>query len=155
MKQSPPSTILTHPDWCLSLNHASFSVSIAIAEENIVSFKTSIMKNSNEKISFIKDISCTIKSIDVLDLSDSCKLEEVTDSLASRIELIWKANLKQVKITKHSKSWWNKECKCALDDYKSNRSLENQKAFKSKVKSMKQTFFDTKIQEIANKRQSL
>ena len=94
-----------HPDWCLSSNHASLSVSIAIAEENIVSFRTSIMKNSNKEISFIKDISCTIKSIDVLDLSDFCKLEEVTDSLASRIELIWKANLKQVKITKHSKSW--------------------------------------------------
>jgi len=66
------------------------------------------VKNSNEEISFIKDISCTIKNIDVLDLSDSCKLEEVTDLLTSRIELTWKANLKQVKITKHSKSWWNK-----------------------------------------------
>ena len=94
-----------HPDWYLSSNYASLSVSIAIAEENIVSFRTSIMKNSNKEISFIKDISYTIKSIDVLDLSDFCKLKEVTDSLASRIELIWKANLKQVKITKHSKSW--------------------------------------------------
>jgi len=122
-----------HPDWCLFSDHAPLSVS----EENIESFKFSIAKNNNEEISFIKDVSHAIKSINVLDLSDSCKLEEVTNSLASRIELTWKVNLKQVKITKHSKSWWNEKCKHTLDNYKITRSLKNWKAFKSKVKSTK------------------
>jgi len=93
-----------HPDWHLSSDYTPFSVFIAIAEENIKSFKFSITKNSNEEIKFIKDISRTIKSINVSDLSNSCKLEEVTNFLVSRIELTWKVNLKQVKITKHSKS---------------------------------------------------
>jgi len=130
-------THFIHPDWHLSLDHTSLSVFIAIAEKNIKSFKFSIAKNSNEEISFIKDVSHTIKSIDISDLSDSCKLEEVTNFLTSRIELTWKVNLKQVKITKHSKSWWNKECKHPLDNYRTTRSLENWKAFKSKVKFTK------------------
>jgi len=94
-----------HPDWCFFLDHVPLSVFIAVTEENIESFKFSIAKNSDEEISFIKDVSYAIKSINVLNLSDSCKLEEVTNSLTSRIELIWKVNLKQVKITKHSKNW--------------------------------------------------
>ena len=93
-----------HPDWYLSSDYAPLSASISIAEENIESFKFSIAKNSDEEISFIKDISRAIKSIDVSDFSNSCKLEEVTNSLASRIELTWKVNSKQVKITKYSKS---------------------------------------------------
>ena len=53
---------------------------------------------------------------------------------------------------KHSKSWWNKKCNCTLNNYRTTRSLEDWKTFKSKVKFSKYNFFNTKIQEIANKR---
>jgi len=76
------------------LDHAPLTVLIDIIEENIVSFKHSIAKNSEEESSFIKGISCTIKSINVSDLSDSNKLEEATISLTSSIDCTWKANLK-------------------------------------------------------------
>ena len=56
---------------------------------------------------------------------------------------------------KRSKSWWNEECSCTLNEYRATRSLEKWKSFKNKVKSIKQTFFDDKIQEIVNKRQNL
>ena len=92
-------------------------------------------------------------TVNDLDISDFNKLEEATNSLTSRIEYVWKANSKQVKITKYSKSQWNEEYNHALSNYRTTRSLENWKAFKSKVKFTKQTFFDTKIQEITNKRQ--
>ena len=52
------------------------------------------MKNSEEEFRFIKDISCAIKSINISDLYNSVKLEEVTSSLASRIDCAWKANSK-------------------------------------------------------------
>ena len=93
-----------HSDWCLSLDHAPLTVSIAIDEENIDSFKFSMAKNSKEEANFIKEVSYTIKSIDITYLSDFNKLEEVANSLASKIEYIWKINSKQVKIMKHFKS---------------------------------------------------
>jgi len=115
-------------------------------------FKFSIAKNSKEEKSFIKNVSLAIKNIDISDLSDSCKIEEATKSLASRIEYAWKLNAKQVQIMKHSKSWWNEECNRTLNNYRITRSLDNWKLFKSTVKSTKRIFFDDKIQEIANKK---
>jgi len=75
-----------HPDLWLSSDYASLSVTIAIEEESIDSFKFSIAKNSKEEKSFIKDISLAIKNIDISDLFNSSKIEEATKSLASRIE---------------------------------------------------------------------
>jgi len=89
----------------LSLDYAPLTVSIAINEENIDSFRFSIVKNSKEEASFIKEVSYAIKSIDITDVSNSNKLEEVTNSLISKIEDTWKMNQKQVNIMKHFKSW--------------------------------------------------
>jgi len=69
-------------------------VIIPIAEENIVTSKFSIAKNSKEEESFIKDISYAIKNINVNDLSDINKLKCVTNTLASKIKNVWRANLK-------------------------------------------------------------
>jgi len=121
-------TYSIHPDLCLSSDHAPLSVMIAIKEENIDSFKSSIAKNSEEEKNFIKDVLVAIKNIDISDLSDHSK------------------------ITKHSKSWWNDNCNRTLNKYRTTRNLENWKAFKSTVKSTKHIFFDDKIQEIANKK---
>ena len=128
------------------------SVMIAIKEENIDLFKSSIAKNIEKEKNFIKDISVAIKNINISDLSDHSKIEEVTNLLASRIKFAWKMNAKRVQIMKHSKSWWNNNCNCALNKYRTTRNLENWKAFKNTVKSTKHIFFDNKIQEIANKK---
>ena len=39
----------------------------------------------------------------------------------------------------------------SLDNYRTTRSLENWKKFKKAVKNTKRSFFNTKIQEVANK----
>ena len=96
-----------------------------------------MVKNSEEEANFIKEVSYAIKSIDTTDLSDANKLEEVTNSLISKIKHAWKLNSKRVKIMNHSKSWWNEECRCALNNYRMTRNLENWKNFKNKVKSTK------------------
>ncbi len=61
-------------------------MSIFIVKENIVSSKFSIAKNSEEEANFIKDVSYAIKSINIADLSDTNKLEEVTNTFASKID---------------------------------------------------------------------
>ena len=75
-----------HSDWQLSLDHTLLIVSIPIAEENIILSKFSIAKNSEEEASFIKDVSYAIKNINTTDLSDIYLLEDVTNTLASKIK---------------------------------------------------------------------
>jgi len=58
---------------------------------------------------------------------------------------------KKSRVSKHSKQWWMEDCSCSLDIYRSSRSLENWKKFKKIVKDIKRSFFNDKIQEIANK----
>ena len=94
-----------HPDWWLSSDYAPLTVTIPIAEENIVTSKFSIAKNSEEEESFIKDISYTIKNININDLSNINKLKFITNMLASKIKNVWRANSKWVNITRWSKSW--------------------------------------------------
>jgi len=93
-------------------------MTIPITEENIVSSKFSIAKNSEEKESFINDVSYAIKNINVDDLSNSNKLKFVTIMLASKIKNIWRENTKRVNITRWSKSWWNEEYSIALSNYR-------------------------------------
>ena len=144
---------LIHPDWWLTSNHAPFTISIPIAEANINSSKLSIIKNSEEEASFIKDVSSIIKNLDISDMSNIDKLENIVNILASNTEHIWRKNSKLVNVTKHSKSWWNKDCNRSLRNYRTSRMLEDWKIFKKTVKSSKQFFFDFKIQDIANKKQ--
>ena len=144
---------LIHPDWWLTSNHAPFTISIPIAEANINSSKLSIMKNSEEEASFIKDVSSIIKNLDISDMSNIDKLENIVNILASNTEHIWRKNSKLVNVTKHSKSWWNKDYNRSLRNYRTSRMLEDWKIFKKTVKFSKQFFFDFKIQDIANKKQ--
>ena len=72
-----------HPEWQLISDHASLTVFIPIAEENINLSKFSIVKNSKEKASFIKDVLSIIKNLDISDLSDIDKLENVVNILTS------------------------------------------------------------------------
>jgi len=55
-------------------------------EENINSSKFSITKNSEEKALFIKDVSSIIKNLNISNLSDIDKLEDVINILASNTE---------------------------------------------------------------------
>ena len=66
---------------------------------------------------------------------------------------MWSKNAKRTRISKHSKQCWSESCNQALNDYRSTRSQENWKSFKSATKVAKRSFFDNKIQEIANKSQ--
>ena len=79
-------------------------------------------------------------------------LEEVAQSMSSKIEESWRKNSKLIKITRHFKAWWNEDCYLSLEKYYLFQSFENWCNFKSIVKKFKRSFFDDKIEEIANKK---
>ena len=126
-----------HPDWQLTSDHTLLTVSISIVEENINSSKFSIMKNSEEEAMFIKEVSFIIKNLDVSDLFNINKLENVVNTLASNTKSAWRKNSKRVNITRHSKSWWNKNCNWSLRNYRLTRTIKNWKIFKKTVKFSK------------------
>ena len=121
----------------ITSDYAPFTVSIPIMEENINLSKFSIIKNNKEKALFIKDVSSIIKNLDIFNLSNTNKLEDIVNTLASKTEYAWNRNAKLVNITKHSKSWWTDEYSQSLKNYRTSRSIEDWKTFKNTVKNTK------------------
>jgi len=113
-----------YSNWHLSSNYAPFTISIPIAEENVISSRLLIPKNSEEKAAFVKEATVIIKNLNTSNLMDHDKLKDIVNLLELKIEQAWAKNAKQTRITKHFKKWWNEECGQALDKYKMTRSLE-------------------------------
>jgi len=141
------------PDSRLSSDHAPLSVDIPIFNEIIYMSKLTITPKSEQETEFIKDIISKVKLLDTTNIDDIDKLDQIVNQLGSIVELSWANNTKKSKISKHSKQWWLETCSLALNTYRTTRSCENWKFFKSMVKNAKRSFFDDKIQEIANKSQ--
>ena len=91
------------------------------------------------------------KNLEISNITDKNNLENTVSHLETLINQAWTKNAKQSRITKHSKQWWMEECSGSLDNYRTTRSLENWKKFKKVIKNTKRSFFNTKIQEVANK----
>ena len=139
------------PESRLSSDHAPLSIDITIFEEIIQTLKLTPAPKSDQETAFIQDIILNFKSLDTSNIKDIDKLECVVNQLGMIIDQAWTKNAKKSKISKHSKQWWSEECKWSLNNYRASRSLENWKKFKKTVKNVKRSFFDNKIQEIANK----
>ena len=75
-----------HPDWQLSFDHTPLTITIPITEENIIISKFFIAKNSNEEELFIKDVTSVLRNLNISNLSDSDRLENIVNTLATSIE---------------------------------------------------------------------
>ena len=93
--------------------------------------------------------------MDMSNIDDTKKLEHTVNQLGMLIRQAWTKNAKKSKISKHSKQWWMEEYSRSLNNYRTSRSLENWKKFKKVVKDVKRSFFDDKIQKVANKSRGL
>ena len=136
---------------CLSSDHAPLSINIPIGEEIILISKLTITPKSEQENEFINDVISNFKKLEISNIKDINNLERLVNQLSSIIDQVWSKNAKKSKISKHSKQWWSDSCSQALNNYRTSRSRENWKSFKTTVKEAKQTFFDDKIQEITNK----
>ena len=142
---------LIHPDWRLTSDYTPLSITIPIVDETIITSKLSIQQNSKQETTFIREVISGVKNLNTLNISNKECLENTVNNINSLINQAWNKNTKQSRITRHSKQWWNNECKQAIDKYKASRSLESWKKFKKVIKDTKMSFFDFKIQEVANK----
>ena len=133
------------PDSCLSSDHTPLSIDIPIFEEIINMSKLTITPKSKQETKFIKDIISNFKMLDTSNIEDIIKLEQVVNQLGSIIDQLWSKNAKKSKISKYSKQWWLDLCSQALNTYRTARSHENWKSFKTTVKDAKWIFFDDKI----------
>ena len=140
-----------HPENWLSSDHTPLSIDIPIFEEVIHTSKFSIPPKSDQETTFIEEIILNFKNLNTSDIGDMEKLECIVNQLRTIINQAWTKNAKKLRLSKYSKQWWTDECSCSLNNYRMTRSLENWKNFKKIVKNVKRTFFDEKIQEVANK----
>jgi len=113
--------------------------------------KLSLAPKSDQESAFIEDIISNFKIMDTSNIEDMEKLEQVVNQLRMIIDQAWTKNAKKSRISKHSKQWWTEECSRSLNNYRASRSLKHWKKFKKVVKDVKRSFFNDKIQEIANK----
>jgi len=88
---------LIHTDWRLLSDHTPLSIVISIVEEHINSRKCSIIKDSEEELTFIKDLTTS-------NISDIASLNRAVNEFANTVENAWEKNSKVINITKHSKS---------------------------------------------------
>jgi len=95
---------LIYPNWHLTLDYAPLTITIPIDEKNINSTKCSIIKDSDEKTSFIKDIITSIRNINISNLLDVSSLDRVINKFTNGVENAWEKNAKVINITKYSKS---------------------------------------------------
>ena len=140
------------PENRLSLDHAPLSIEIPIIKEVVQSSKFMILPKSNQEKAFIDEVIANFKSLNTANIDNTGKLNYVVNWLGSIINQAWKNNAKKSRISRHSKQWWSDKCSRALEIYRNIRSLENWKNFKRIVKNVKRSYFDKKIQEVANKR---
>ena len=85
------------------------------------------------------------------DIGSIQTLESIVKNFVSTLDRIWREHANWSQITKHSKEWWNNDCKSKLEAYQNMRPLLNWKDFRKIVKITKHSFFNNKIQEISFK----
>ena len=141
-------------EYHLSSIHTPLSINIPIYKEVICTSKLSIPPKSDQKTTFIEEIISSFKNLDMSEIGDIEKLECTVQQLGVIIDQAWTKNAKKLKFSKHSKQWWIEECSRSLNNYRMTRSLNNWKSFKNVVKNVKRSFFNDKIQEVANKSHS-
>ena len=138
-------------DCYLSSDHTPLTIIIPITDEIISISKLSIPQNSKQETVFVKEIISIFKNLETSNITNKDNLENTVSYLETLRNQVWTKNTKWLRITKHSKQWWTEECSRSLNNYRMTRSLENWKKFKKVVKNIKKSFFNMKIQEVANK----
>ena len=93
-----------YSDWRLTLDYTPISVDISIIKEYIQIKKWSLIKNSDEECSFIKEVISSLKNIDTHSISSIEILELIVQKITYNIDSMWFKHSKKVNIMKQSKA---------------------------------------------------
>jgi len=63
----------------------------------------------------------SIKELNTIHIHNKENLESIVQEFTNNTNDIWYKYSKLVNITKHSKSWWNKNCQNSLETYRNSR----------------------------------
>ena len=96
---------LIYPDYHLSLDHALLTINIPIINEFINTSKLSIAPNSEQEMTFIKDLISIFKNIEMSNITNKDNLEDIINHVGTSINQTWTKNTKQLRISRHSKQW--------------------------------------------------
>ena len=140
-----------HSNSWLSSDHMPLTVDIPICDEIIQSTKLIITPGSDQEKEFFKDVFASFTLLDTSNINSIENLNSIVNQLGLIINQAWTKYAKRSKLSKHSKQWWTNSCSIALNNYRTSRSCDSWKAFKSSTKEAKRSFFDSKIKEIVNK----
>ena len=94
-----------HPDNHLSSDHAPLSIYIPINKEIVCTSKLSISQKSEQKTVFVKEVISNFKNLDMSNIANIEKLENIVNQLEAIIDQAWTKNAKKSRISKHSKQW--------------------------------------------------
>jgi len=110
--------------------------------------------NSDKEAKFISNVINLVKSLNTNHINSVKDLESTIQEFIGHTDEIWFKHSKIVNITRHSKSWWSSICQRHLELYRNSKQLEDWKNFEKMVKITKREFFNEKIQEISNRKNS-
>jgi len=66
-------------------DHVPLIITIPIVEESVNITKCSIIKDSEEKVSFIKEVTISVRNLNTFNLSDITSLDRVVNEFTSMV----------------------------------------------------------------------
>ena len=77
-----------YPNWRLTLDYVPLIVVISIVKEHVQTKKYSIIKDSDKKYIFIKELTESIRNINTSDIDNITHLDNIVNKFASSLESI-------------------------------------------------------------------
>jgi len=129
-------------------DHMPIVTVLAIKPDQGPEGRRSIKPESKAEEAFVDQLTAGIALINVRNLSLVECINCEVDVLAAVISDAWLSHSKEVRITKHSNPWWDKECEVTLQRYHGFCSPEDYRNFRQATKQAKHVFFDCHVSEI-------
>jgi len=77
---------LIHLEWHLTSDHAPLTITIPIVKKSVNSTKYSIIKDSKEEAFFIKNVTISIRNLNISNLSDTTSLDRAVNNFVNAVK---------------------------------------------------------------------